>query len=162
MVRHNSWMLLACWCDLRPIASRAYLPRCSQHKCCSWLDIVDVVAYFPPTHHGHGPTGSNAIQRVQAIWLRANASYLLRPSVSQQRNLRAKTESHRGKQGSQDQYSKHLHEEDEKAVCTGILRGTRTESRRGDEGGGIPPVFPWWILQSWVNGCLALGQEFGS
>lgn len=135
MVGHNSWILLersrpAVVCDLRPIASSAYLPRCSQHKCCCWLDMEDVVGYFPPTHHGHGPTGSNIIQRVQTIWLRANVSYLLRPSVSQQWNLRAKTESHRGKQGSRDQDSKHLHKENEEAVYTGNPRGARTESRQ--------------------------------
>lgn len=119
-----------CCCDLRPISSSAYLPRCSQHKCCCWLDMEDVGRYFPPTHHRRRPTGSNAIQGVQASWFRANVSYLLRPSVSQQRNLRAKTESHRGKQGSRGQYSKDLHAEDGEAVYTGNPRGTRTESRQ--------------------------------
>lgn len=59
----------------------------------------DVVGYFPRNYHGHRHSESNVNQRVQAIWLRANTSYIMRPSVSQQRKMRAKIEGPIYKQG---------------------------------------------------------------
>lgn len=102
------------------------VPRANIAVCSTWK--MQWVTVLPTTTD----TGSNAIQRSQAVWLRANISDNLRPSMCQQRKMRATIEKHIGEWQEEAPWSQYVQREEGEVAHT-CSHGGKNQKQAKDE-----------------------------